>query len=90
MKIFGGLKGDKLKVAPKGYLKDHIQVQWLRYKDSTVIKNVNDEELQFGKCFDTSYDVYYQMADFNFLFAKSNQTIIKYCIQPNFCLCVLN
>ena len=64
MKIFGGLKGDKLKVAPKGYLKDHIQVQWLRYKDSTVIKNVHDEELQFGKCFDASYDVYYQMADF--------------------------
>ena len=71
MKIFGGLKGYKLKVAPKGYLKDHIQVQWLRYKDSTVIKNVHDEELQFGKCFDTSYDAYYQMADFIFYLRKA-------------------
>ena len=71
MKIFGGLKGDKLKVAPKGYLKAHVQVQWLRYKDSTVIKNVHDEELNFGKCSDTSYDVYYQMPDFIFYLRKA-------------------
>ena len=71
MKIFGGLKGDKLKVAPKGYLKDRLQVQWLRYKDFIVIKNVHDEELQSGKCFDTTCDVYYQMADFIFYLRKA-------------------
>ena len=62
--MFGGLKGDKLKVAPKGYPKDHPQIQWLRYKDFIVSKNVQDEELQSRNCFDTAHDVYYQMADF--------------------------
>ena len=49
MKIFGGLKGDKLKVTPKGYPKDHRQIQLLRYKDFIVSKNVHEEELQTGK-----------------------------------------
>ena len=71
MKIFGGLKGDKLKVAPKGYPKDHIQIQWLRYKDFIVSKNIHDEEFQSEKCFDTAYDVYYQMADFIFYLRKA-------------------
>ncbi|GIS72492.1 MAG: hypothetical protein CM1200mP10_20690 [Candidatus Neomarinimicrobiota bacterium] len=30
-----------------------------------------DEELQFGKCFVSSYDVYYQMADFIFFLRKA-------------------
>ena len=71
VKMFGGLKGDKLKVAPKGYPKDHAQIQWLRYKDFIVSKNIHDEELQSGKCFDIACDVYYQMADFIFYLRKA-------------------
>ena len=57
VKMFGGTKGDKLNVAPKGYPNDHLQIQWLRYKDFIVSKNIHDEELQSGKCFHTAYDV---------------------------------
>ena len=71
VKMFGRLKGDKLKVAPKGYPKDHLQIQWLRYKDFIVSKNVHDKELQSDKSFDIAYNVYYQMADFIFYLRKA-------------------
>ncbi|HDY76187.1 MAG TPA: DUF2461 domain-containing protein [Candidatus Marinimicrobia bacterium] len=32
-KHFGKMDGEQLKTAPKGYPKDHPQIQWLRYKD---------------------------------------------------------
>ena len=69
--MFGRLKGDKLKVAPKGYPKDHLQIQWLRYKDFIVSKNVHDKELQSDKSFDIAYNVYYQMADFIFYLRRA-------------------
>jgi len=65
------LSGSSLKTQPRGYPKDHLQIQWLRFKDFIVSKNFHDEELQSGKCFDTAYDVYYQMADFIFYLRKA-------------------
>jgi len=32
-KHFGEMSGEQLKIAPKGYPKDHPQIRWLRYKD---------------------------------------------------------
>jgi len=61
---FGELGGDRLKVAPKGYAKDHPQIEWLRYKDFIVSRAMSNTDLQSDRCLDISYDVYQQMAEF--------------------------
>ena len=45
IKTFDSLKGDQLKTAPKGYPKDHPNVDLLRYKQYLLIKNFTDEEV---------------------------------------------
>jgi uncharacterized protein (DUF2461 family) len=58
------LGGDRLKVAPKGYPKDHPQIEWLRYKDFIVSKKIPNRAFQSDQILDIAYDVYHQMADF--------------------------
>ncbi len=45
-KHFGELKGDQLKTAPKGFPKDHPDVDLLRYKSFVVVKHFTDKEVQ--------------------------------------------
>ncbi len=61
---FGGLEGDRLKVAPKGYPKDHPQIEWLRYKDFIVSKQIPSEIFSSDRCLDEAYDIYFKMAEF--------------------------
>lgn len=42
---FGGLSGDKLAKAPKGYAADHPELELLRLKQITVMHTVMDKEL---------------------------------------------
>ncbi len=42
---FGELKGDKLKTAPKGYPKDHPDIDLIRHKDYIVSKPLQDSEV---------------------------------------------
>ena len=42
---FGSLKGEKLKTAPKGFDKNHPDIELLRYKQFLLIKNFTDEEV---------------------------------------------
>lgn len=44
-KHFGELHGQQLKTAPKGYPKDHPDVDLLRYKSFVVSKHFTDEEV---------------------------------------------
>jgi uncharacterized protein (TIGR02453 family) len=44
-KTFGTLQGEKLKTAPKGYPKDHENVDLLRYKQFLVMQQFKDEEV---------------------------------------------
>ena len=62
--VFDELGGDRLKVAPKGYPKDHPQIEWLRYKDFIVSKKIPNRDFQSDQILDISHDVYHQMADF--------------------------
>lgn len=41
---WGALEGDKLKTAPKGFPKDHPDIDLIRHKQWIVIKNFSDEE----------------------------------------------
>ena len=61
---FGGLGGDRLKVAPKGYSKDHPQIQWLRYKDFIVRKQIIEDDLKSDQCLDIGHKIYGNMAEF--------------------------
>src|SRR5208337_504606 len=42
---FGGLSGEKLAKAPKGYAADHPDLELLRLKQITVMHTVTDKEL---------------------------------------------
>ena len=42
---WGELQGDKVKTAPKGYSKDHVAIELLRYKQFIFTKNFNDQEV---------------------------------------------
>ncbi|MDP6201052.1 MAG: DUF2461 domain-containing protein [Candidatus Marinimicrobia bacterium] len=68
---FGELRGDRLKVAPKGYPKDHPQIEWLRYKDFIVKKTIPTELFQSEKCLDVAFDIYSQMAEFIIFLRKA-------------------
>ena len=43
-KTFGELSGEKLKVAPKGYPKDHPEIEWLKLQSLTVGHRLSDED----------------------------------------------
>jgi uncharacterized protein (TIGR02453 family) len=47
---FGELGGDQLKTAPRGFPKDHPQIQWLRHKDLIVSTQV-DPKLVLSETF---------------------------------------
>lgn len=42
---FGGVEGEKLKTAPKGYAKDHPDIELLRMKQVTVYHRIPDRDL---------------------------------------------
>ena len=42
---FGGLTGDQVKTAPKGYKKDHPAIDLLRYKQFIALQKFADEEV---------------------------------------------
>lgn len=45
IKTFGGLRGEQLKTAPKGFEKDHPSIDLLRYKSMYVFKSFSDKEV---------------------------------------------
>ncbi|MFN8239603.1 MAG: DUF2461 domain-containing protein [Bacteroidales bacterium] len=44
-KFFGGLEGEKLKSAPKGFEKDHKMIEYLKHKDYLAINNLTDKQV---------------------------------------------
>lgn len=45
VETFGVLSGQQLKTAPRGYPKDHVNIDLLRYKQYLLIRNFTDEEV---------------------------------------------
>jgi uncharacterized protein (TIGR02453 family) len=43
-KAYGSLQGEQLKTAPRGFAKDHPEVDLLRYKQMIVTRNFSDQE----------------------------------------------
>lgn len=43
--MFGDLQGDQVKTAPKGFSKEHAEIDLLRYKSMYVFRNFTDQEV---------------------------------------------
>lgn len=52
IKIYGGLEGEKLKTAPKGFPKDHPNIELLKMKSFLASRIIPDKEVVTEKCFD--------------------------------------
>ena len=46
VQAFGGIEGDKLKTAPRGYEKDHPEIELLRLKQIFASRKYSDEEVK--------------------------------------------
>lgn len=62
---FAEIQGDKLKTAPKGYPKDHPNIELLRLKSFYVIKAFSDKELTVDGFFDELISTYKKAHEFN-------------------------
>jgi uncharacterized protein (TIGR02453 family) len=51
-KYFGGLEGEKLKTAPKGYPRYHPHIELLKMKSFLAERPVSDREITSEDCFD--------------------------------------
>jgi uncharacterized protein (TIGR02453 family) len=49
---FGGLEGEKLKTAPKGYPRDHLHIELLKFKSFLAYRAISNRELTSEGCFD--------------------------------------
>ena len=45
---FGKIEGEKLKTAPKGYSRDHPEIELLKLKDVTAVHSFPDREVLAG------------------------------------------
>ncbi|MDX2361726.1 MAG: DUF2461 domain-containing protein [Crocinitomicaceae bacterium] len=61
---FGELKGDQLKTAPKGFDKEHPDVDLLRYKQFIFGRNFTDEEVMRDDFVDRANDTFMKMRPF--------------------------
>jgi len=52
VKCFGQLEGEKLKTAPKGFPKDHPNIELLKHKSFLVTRMISDKEVISKDCFD--------------------------------------
>jgi uncharacterized protein (TIGR02453 family) len=52
LNIFGGIEGEKLKSAPKGYSRDHPHIELLKLKSYLVSRMISDKEILSKECFD--------------------------------------
>lgn len=50
--FFGEIEGEKLKSAPKGYLKDNKYIEFLKLKSFLISKMISDKEITSRECFD--------------------------------------
>jgi len=57
--------GDQLKTAPRGFPKDHPQIQWLRHKDHIVSHQVEPKEILSEKFIKKAGKIYEKMLPLN-------------------------
>lgn len=62
---FGEMGGDKVKTSPKGYSKDHADIDLLRHKSFLMSKNISDDEITSEDFVQKALEVYKDMVPLN-------------------------
>lgn len=62
---FNEMYGEKLKTAPRGYPKDHPEIELLRYKDFTFVQNFSDKDLLSGDFTEKIHEIFKQLSGAN-------------------------
>lgn len=68
---FVEIRGDKLKNPPRGFEKSFTHVDLLKYKSYTVMKNLNDEDLNSDDFIENVVSVFEKMHKFNSFINKA-------------------
>ncbi len=68
-KLYGQMTGESLKTAPKGYPKDHPNIDLLRMKSFLVTRDLSDKEVLAGNFVKKITDMYQVMYPFNQYFS---------------------
>lgn len=69
MKVFGQMTGESLKTAPKGYPKDHPNIDLLRMKSFLVTHDLSDKEVLAKNFTSKITEMYHVMNPFNQYFS---------------------
>lgn len=64
-KLFGEIHGEQLKTAPKGYSKDHPEIELLRYKSYLMVHNISDKDVLNKNFTDKAISVFQAMKPMN-------------------------
>ena len=64
-KYFGGIAGDKLKTAPRGYARDHPEIDLLRHKSFLAVHDVTNEQALAPDFLDYATSVFKALAPFD-------------------------
>jgi uncharacterized protein (TIGR02453 family) len=70
VKTFGGLGGDKLKTAPKGYAPDHPEIELLKHKQFLVVHLLKESDVTSAKFVQHMVSVCKAMKPFNEYFNR--------------------
>jgi uncharacterized protein (TIGR02453 family) len=62
---FGAISGEALKTAPKGYPKDHPNIELLRFKSYVVTKNLTDKEVISDNFQEKAFEYFRTLQPFN-------------------------
>jgi uncharacterized protein (TIGR02453 family) len=62
--IFGAVEGEKLKTAPRGYERDHPEIEWLRLKEVVAVHHLTDALVLSPKFSDHVVDAFTTMKPF--------------------------
>lgn len=63
--IYGEIRGEKLKTAPKGYPKDHPNIEFLKLKSFVVMKQLSDSQVKANDFKKAALDYFRIMKPFN-------------------------
>ena len=61
---FGAVEGEKLKTAPRGYERDHPEIEWLRLKEVVAVQHLTDATVLSPKFSDHVIDAFTAMKPF--------------------------
>lgn len=64
-KIYGQIRGEKLKTAPKGYPKDHPNIEFLKLKSFTVMTDLTDTKVKSDQLAQLIVEHFQLMKPFN-------------------------